>query len=204
MSSILFRLTFYILLISILACKNNAESKGVQKEIDPFEAALPHGDTLPENNLNESDRLKLANAIGRTVVTIRPENLIDIFKKKSNKLQVYAFWKLGSKACVQQNHFLRRLQNEVGMDKMELTFINLDVVSRISEVNVSLRTQSISEPAFIVSKQIFSEIDPQYRKIFSAKPPTILFIRNEYDTFESYSRNFEYDELYALVQPLLL
>ena len=87
----LIRLTCYLLLTSLVACKNNTESNTAPKEIDPLEAALPHGDTLPEDNLNEADRLKLANAIGRTVDIISADSLMTDFKKDSEKLQVYSF-----------------------------------------------------------------------------------------------------------------
>jgi len=205
MSPKLLRLTFYLLVFTLIACKNNTTTDTTTpKEIDPLEAALPHGDTLPTNNLNEADREKLANAIGRTVDIISPNGLISDFKKKSNKLQIYAFWKLDCKTCAQQHQFLRKLQNEIGIENMELTFVNLDATNKLSEVNASIRAQSISESVYMVSDLIISELEPQFRNIFSAPPPTLLFIQNDYHTFEYFNRNFEYDELYAMVQPLLI
>lgn len=204
MSSKILRLASYLLLFTLFACKNSNTSDKIPKKIDPMEAALPHGDTLPVDNLSEADREKLANAIGRTVDIVSPNVLITDFKKKSKKLQVYAFWKLDCKTCIQQHILLRKLQNEIGTEEMQLTFINIDPTSSVSEVNSSIRAQSISEPAYMVSELIISDLEPEYRNIFSAKPPTLLFIQNDYHTFEYFNRNFEYDELYAMIQPLLI
>ncbi len=204
MSLKLLRISCYLLLFLLISCKNNTDSKAAKKQIDPLEAALPHGDTLPVSNLNEADRTKLANAIGRTVDIISQEAMVADFKKKSDKLQVYAFWTLDCKTCVQQHKLLRKLQNEIGVEEMELTFVNLDPKNRISEVNASIRVQSISESAYLISNLIISDLDPQFKNIFSSKPPTLLFIQNNYHTFEYFNRLLEYEELFAMVQPLLL
>ena len=194
----------YLLIISLVACKNNSDSNNTSKIIDPLKAALPHGDTLPIDNLNEADREKLANAIGRTVDIISAKSMINDFKKKSERLQIYAFWKLDCETCIQQHQLLRKLQNEIGIEEIELTFVNLDAKNRVSDVNSSIRAQSISESVYMISNLIISDLDPQYRNIFSGKTPTLLFIQNDYHTFEYFNRLFEYDELYAMIQPLLI
>lgn len=204
MSSKKLRIAYYLLLFTLLACKNSNTTDSTPKKIDPLEAALPHGDTLPVGDLSEADREKLANAIGRTVDTISQNVLITDFKKNSNNLQVYAFWKLDCKTCIQQHTLLRKLQNEIGTEEMQLVFVNLDPMSKVSQVNSSIRAQSISEPAYMISDLIISDLEPQYRNIFSANPPTLLFIQNNYHTFEYFNRTFEYDELYAMIQPLLI
>ena len=148
------RLICYLLIISLIACKNTSDSNKTSKVIDPLHAALPHGDTLPLDNLNNADREKLSNAIGRTVDIISAESMISDFKKKSERLQVYAFWTLDCKTCIQQHQLLRKLQNEIGMEELELTFVNLDAKNRVSDVNSSIRAQNISEAAYMISDLI--------------------------------------------------
>ena len=194
----------FLSLISLIACNNPTDSSSPEKDIDPLQAALPHGDTLPDDNLSDEDHQKLANAIGRKVDTISINNLINMIDSDNKILQAYVFWRLNCEPCFNQHKILQKIQNKSGDHKLKLVFINLDPVNEITQVNASIRAQSISHDAYILSKLSLSDLAPKYRSIFTSKLPAVLLTNKELGTFVLYDQIFEYDELFAVLQPLLM
>ena len=169
-----------------------------------MEAALPHGDTLPNNNLNEDDKEKLMNAIGRTVTPIKMNQLIEKIDSSENQLSGFVFWKVDCPDCMTQHQLLQKLQNEVGESKLKLVFVNIDPVTEISEVNTSIRAQGLFQDVYILSDLTISQLPNRYQPVFSTTLPTILFVNNSDGTFIHYDYLFDYDELFAITQPLLM
>ncbi len=186
------------------ACQPNKPEPKEVKIIDPLQAALPHGDTLPDSEMSEADRLKLENALGRTADTIQINELIQKIDSSSNLLHAYVFWKLECQACLTQYKMVQKLQQEVGESALKVVLVNLDHITELSKVNTQIRLQGVSSEIFAVADFEISPLPPKYRDLFSSKLPTILFVNRSHGTFIFYDRAFEYPELFATTQPLLM
>ena len=193
-----------VMLFLFLACQPNKPEPKEAKIIDPLQAALPHGDTLPDSEMSEDDRLKLEKAIGRTADTIQINKLIQQIDSSSNLLHAYVFWKLECQTCISQYKMVHKLQQEVGETNLKVILVNLDHATELPKVNTQIRLQGVSSEVFAVTDFEISALPPKYRNLFSSKLPTILFANKSHGTFIFYDRIFEYPELFATTQPLLM
>lgn len=188
------KLVFYFLTLLFVSCGD------VQKSADKSKTEQP----LFESNLTEEDRMALANARGRSVELISIADLHRKMDHAKGKLHLFCFWKLynnDSKLFVKN---LRDVHRELGRDRFEITYINLDQQSLLKEINVFVRELGITEDIHILSEpsegQLFANRDYNWDNQIP-----LLVLKNKSDgTNLFHQQSLEFEELIAFLQPFLL
>lgn len=179
---------------------SNEDSTTSQAYIDPMEAAMPHGASLPEQELSQEDRSKLANAKGKETVLLKSEELLDKIHGNSDRLQIYCFWNLQTLSCETTMKNLQKLQDELE-GAFDLYYVNLDKKSSIYQVNVFIRENNIVNPSFLMDAKKEGLWMSNISKAWNKEVPAILLIDKRNGTNAFYQRSFSFDEMNALIQP---
>lgn len=191
-----------ISLLIICSCKNN--QKETPKEINPFEAAMPHGSTLPDSELSEEDKYKLANAKGKSALPITANELDSLLQSSSDILHIYSFFKVDNLDCKIINDALIDIQKEVGDTLIKLVFFSIDKAQELEKINVSIRESSVTSDVFyssdILNWDWFSKINSNW----SGEIPALYLINQSDGTNLFYQKKFTKEELSVLIQPLIL
>ncbi len=195
---------FYILcflLLGIVACNPSANKE--PKEIDPFEAAMPHGAALPSQQLTKKEKEKLASAKGRSVQNISIEDLSTIVNENDPKLRIYNFWKIGCSECLNLNQQLQKIEHNKE-DKLELILINVDSKAKVNLVNTYIREHNITAKVFQIDINTANgDLNNVFDKWNNQLP--FFYLKNNTDGIDlNYQKNFTDDELISLLEPLLL
>jgi len=190
------------LFLIFFSCKNNNNNN--QKPIDPFESAMPHGESLPDAQLSEQDKSKLANAKGRSTISINENQLDSLFSNSKDILHIYSFYKVDDQNCTQLNNHLLSLQKKLGEESFDLVFFNIDPPQNKSKVVTQLRQSGVTSDIFAPSNNIdtnwFSKVNPNW----AGEIPAIYLVNQSDGTSIFYQKEFTEDELMALVQPFIM
>ncbi len=199
-----FQFFFALLLLgNTTGCETaTTQTEKVKKEVDPFEAALPHGTTLPEQQLSEADQTKLANAIGKSVQEISFKSLLAQFDEAYNKLLVVSFWTLDCAECKNVNRNLQKIQHELGNDKMRLSFINLDEKQDQSAVNTYIRANNLTSEVFMLTKKRPKNWKSKIIRSWEGELPALYLINKSDGTDFFYQQEMSYEEILAIIQTL--
>ena len=199
---ILFYLFTFILLIG---CQPKEGENSEEKKIDPINAALPHGDTLAIQELSPSDKARLSEANGRSAELIDLQYIKDSFEEPFEGLVIYNFWNLGCAECLDLNEKLEKLILANEENSVAVVQISLDPKEDKGKVNSYIREKNILS-SVLQLKEEGLPMDWQKELIpsWDGKLPATYLINTEEGINLFYQHNFNYDELEAVVQPLLL
>ena len=192
-----------ITLFALLFSCNNT-SKTEKKEIDPFEAAMPHGKSLPDQELSEADKLKLAKAIGKSVQEISFKTLLEKLEDPSGKLSIINFWKLDCASCKTTNLNLQKIQHELGNDKLNLSLVNLDSTRNKEAINAYIRANNLTADVFLLKENRPVDWEKKIVRSWDGKLPAFYLINKHDGTDLFYQQEMSYGELFAVIQSLSL
>jgi len=132
------------------------------------------------------------------------EELAARFNRKSDTLYVYNFWATWCKPCVAELPYFEKI-NEVYADKkLKMVLVSLDFVEQLDKKVLP----------FIAERQLKSEVvlldagDPnewidKVSEQWSGAIPGTLILKPSKEYRQFFERQFTYEELEALVKPLL-
>jgi len=197
-------LILVLLALNCLACKNKKTTdQTTTKTIDPLEAALPHGASLPITELSELDKQKLANAKGRTAKEIGVASLQEIIQQSEGMLYIYQFWSADCKACIETNDHLFKIQQNLPKKEFKLVLINLDPMDKKEAVDLYIREKGISSEVYLLPNNAdFATLLSNYPN--NGKIPALLLKNKNDGTNLLYQRNFSYEELFTIIQTVTL
>ena len=195
-------LIYLFSLIFILAC---GESAPQESPVDPMNAALPHGESMEKTELSPEDKNKLLEAKGRTVVPISFEALRSKMEIEEPRLQIFNFWSLSCKECLQLNQLLTKFSSEMGSDKINLVLINTNASDSKDKINIYLREQNIISEAYHLEG---INNNDQWKKALVPKwegdLPATVFLNSKEEINILYQNPLTYEELEAVIAPLIL
>ena len=198
-------ISFLFTLILFFSCQPKEGKNSENKKIDPINAALPHGDTLEMSELSPTDKLKLSEANGRSAEMVDLQYVKESFQESFDGLIIYNFWKLDCDACLELNQKLERFALDNEDSDITVVQINLDSKDDNGKVNSYIREKNILSP-ILQLKEEGLPIDWEKDLIpsWDGKLPATYFLNTEEGINLFYQHNFNFDELEAVVQPLIL
>jgi thiol-disulfide isomerase/thioredoxin len=192
----------FLLILIFIACSSKVEP---EKVVDPLTAAIPHGEAMPEIELSEEDKNKLSQAKGRKVKSISLAALKEKMDANNNRMHIYNFWQLDCADCLNMNEMLSQLSQELANPKINIILINLDDATKEMEINTYLRQHNIVNEAYRLNSIPSSDFWSQdLVKTWNGELPATLFNNKQDDIALFYQHGFKYEELMAVVQPLIL
>lgn len=197
---------FHLTIISLLifsSCKND-NTNAEKAKIDPFEAATPHGKALPQSELSEIDKNKLAEAKGKSAFKISKNEVDSLFRYSNDQLHIYSFFSLDHPDCSQVNSALLELQKEWGDTTFQVIFFSIDTDKKLRAINSSIREQGVTSDVFVTSDSLdvnwFNQINPNW----TGEVPAIYLVNQSEGTDIFYQKVFSKEELSAIIQPFIL
>ena len=130
------------------------------------------------------------------------ENLLDI---DNDILYIYTFFSIDCQSCIAQMACYEQIYQELKTDnKVQLIYVNLDSSKTMeSKVLPFIRKKGLSGQVLSLDiarrEMIYNFIDEDWR----GQLPATHFVDNSAETWMFYEQSFNYDELKAVVQPLL-
>lgn len=198
--SVILLLFVNILLVS-LACGEDTKQP---KVIDPMNAALPHGATLPSNSLSAEDKKKLANAKGIIATPLKVEDLVYLIEEGSTDLNIYCLWKLQSPECNRLLNSLSLLKQEINSDIMAIHHVNVDYEDNQDAVTSHIREMGLINNNYMLTGLEDYENDQPYSSLFKSELPILILVNKTEGIKLIYQKAFTFDELYAIISPLTI
>lgn len=196
---------FIFLIISFLfiQCKNSNPKQKAAKN-NSFESAMPHSESLPQTELSASDKQKLADAQGKSVIPISKNELDSMLLFSEDILHVYSFFRAENRSCEIVNDGLLNLQKEVGDTTIRLVFFNLDGKESLRQINSAIRENGVTADVFYSSDSIDSDWYNKISPNWSGKVPALMLLNQTDGTRLFYQKNFTPEELSALISPFIM
>lgn len=200
--------SFRILLVSIavyciFSCKEQKPhtSASDMAKVNPFDTS--HFETQA---LSAEDRLKLANATGKTLKPISVDALTDKINTSTNRLHLYCFWTLENVNSIQTLKAAHSLSTKFDTTQLKIVFVNMPTRQNIDDVNLFIRENQLTEETLVLEKADVSFFSKKIRKDFGGVTalPVILMVNKAEETLLFYNKSMDEKELSALVQPLVL
>lgn len=184
-------------------CKNNNPKEKATK-VDPFESAMPHTETDLNVELSLKDKKKLANAKGKTAISISKSEMDSMFQYSNEILHIYSFFKLGNNESVKASQVVLSTQKEMGDSLFNVILFSLDSAENSNKLNSFIRENNVTSEVLYLSDTLnikwFHKIHPNW----SGEVPAILFVNQTDGTHLLYQKSFSKEELSALIQPFTL
>lgn len=192
----------FCLIILLFACSNEhgENTKIPDNPVDSFESAIPHGQALPETDLSDEDRLKLARASGRETMYISTDSLSSLINLDSMGLVIFNFWNLDCLACQENMKVLKQLKYSEAID-FELIHINTDTLYP-EMINSFIRENQLISPVFTLQKSDTLDWQSMIYHSWDGQLPAVLVNNTEDATQLFYQKEFEVDEIRAVLLPL--
>jgi len=194
---------FIFCLIFLISCKNSNTSKN-EKQTNPFESAMPHGESLQAEELSEEDKIKLANAKGKSTIPLNENQLDSLFNQSKDYLHIYSFYKIDDPLSQNINKHLLNISKELGEETFNLIFFNIDSAEKKSEVITQIRQSGVTSDIFSPSDSMglnwFSKINPNWL----GEVPAIYLLNKTDGTNLFYQKEFSKDELLVIIQSLTM
>lgn len=195
-----------ILVLCFFTCGDSGTDKVQQPaEIDPFEAAVPHGASLPSTELSAADKEKLSQAKGRIIKIIEHQTLVDKVANAKGILTIFNFWSFENPTSLVLNEHLTKIQNEFGHNKVKLVYINIDQLATTERLNTYIREKGIVDEVYYINdlkdkKNWSFDIFQQW----NGDLPALIVVNRSDGTNLLYQKAFNYEELAVVIQPLTL
>ncbi len=136
---------------------------------------------------------------------IRFDQLEDLLDINNDILYIYTFFSFDCQACIQQMACYEQIYSELKPDNnIKLIYVNLDTSKDVeSKMTAFLNQYQFAGQVITLDiakpEMIYRFIDEDW----SGKLPATLFVDNSQETWMFYEKPFDYNELKAVIQPLL-
>ena len=192
----------FLINLICFGCKDNKPTK---IEVDPFESALPHGDS-PENplKLTSDDIDKLAKAKGKTVEVISSKDLFEKIGKSANTLHLFYFWSINDLVSKNMLASLSKVQKEIESEKLKINVVNFDEEISTIELNKSVRLFPHFDAYYKIPSDQKTDMLRLIYNNWDGKVPGLLVVNKTNATKSFFANELNADELYAILQPLVL
>ena len=189
--------------IFLFSCSvENKENKN--KASDPFESALPHGKSLPDQELSMEDQKKLQTASGREVSLITMDKLTTMLDSLSGTLHAINFWSFNCTECPANNRLLEQVQADLGDSVLQIRHINVDDLENLPQVNASIRAQGLINDCYQLETDSLYNWPTKVQGNWTGALPAIVLINQSDGIRLFYQKAFNQEELMALLQPFTL
>lgn len=182
-------LLFLLITFSWTACKNDTDKTVTKNKSDV-------------SNISECTFKAAEKPSLRKIRFDQFEDLLDI---NNDILYIYTFFSIDCQQCIAQMACYEQMYQELKTDnKVQLVYVNLDSSKDMeSKVLPFIRKKGLSGQVLSLDiarrEMIYQFIDQDWR----GQLPATLFVDNSAETWMFYEKSFNYDELKAVVQPLL-
>ena len=132
---------------------------------------------------------------------------VDEFEKMasvdSDTLYLFNFWATWCKPCIEEMPYFERLAEEMKEEKFKIVFVSIDKPKQLDKV------QRFTEEKQLKSEVVLMDVGkpdvtiPRIDKSWDGTIPATLFVDNLNKTRLFYQREFSFEELKAIVVPLL-
>jgi hypothetical protein len=187
-------------IFGILMSCNSKPTPSVNHAVSPFDTT--HFETQA---LTPEDRVKLANATGKTVRPIEIDALAAQINNATGKLHLFCFWNLGSANSVSTLKAVNSLSAKLDSTKLEIIFVNMPGRQTMEAINLFIRENQLSDETLILEKADVSFFSKRIKKDFTGIVglPVIILANKADKTMQFYNRLMDEKELSAIIQPLL-
>jgi hypothetical protein len=184
----------------ILFSCNSKPNPSVNHGVNPSDTT--HFETQA---LTPEDRVKLANATGKTVHPIEIDVLATQINNATGKLHLYCFWNLESTNSVSTLKAVHSLSTKFDSTKLAITFVNMPGRQTMEAINLFIRENQLTEETLILEKADVSFFSKRINKEFTGVTglPVVILANKAHKTMQFYNRLMDEKELSAIVQPLL-
>ena len=182
-------LLLLLITFSFTACKNDAD-KTVTKN---------------KSNVSTVQKCTFKSAEKPSLRKIRFDQFEDLLDIDNDILYIYTFFSIDCQQCIAQMACYEQIYQELKPDnKVQLVYVNLDSSKDMeSKVLPFMRQKGLSGQVLSLDiarrEMIYNFIDEDWR----GQLPATLFVDNSAETWMFYEKSFNYDELKAVIQPLL-
>jgi hypothetical protein len=155
--------------------------------------------------LTPEDRVKLANATGKSVHPIDIDALAAQINNATGKLHIFCFWNLGNANSVTTLKAVNSLSTKFDSTKLQIIFVNMPGRQTMEAINLFIRENQLTNETLILEKADVSLFSKRIKKEFSGVTglPVLIFANKADQTMQFYNRLVDEKELLAIVQPLL-
>lgn len=189
------RLYLYTTLL-ILCFGWSCTSNTSQDKLFPFES-----NNLLDSNLSPEEERDLKEAKGRVVPSISTfhlQNMIDYNKKG---LTIFSFYNMDCTSCLETNLNIKKISTDLVNMPLQVVYVNLDSSLEKDKLNSYVRSNGMTDLIFQLQTKDkwWTELDLDWNQTL----PALLLVNNSLEMKAFYEQEFDYGELYALVQPFL-
>lgn len=195
-------LTFLVLSLLIISCKNDVAS-----EEDLAEIVAPHAEAESGDELTDEDREKLKTAVGKSVDIISFTDLEKRFDTDNDTLYIYNFWATWCAPCIKEMPYFEQIIEENADKKIKLVFVSMDFLKDLEDRVVPFVREKgiIAECVLLDEKELtMTEWINRLSKDWEGEIPATLMIKGSAGIKEFYAREFTFNQLQAIVTPLVI
>jgi hypothetical protein len=155
--------------------------------------------------LTPEDRVKLANATGKTVRPIEIDALAAQINNATGKLHLFCFWNLESPNSISTLKAVHSLSTKCDSTKLRIVFVNMPGRQTMEAINLFIRENQLTDETLILEKADVSFFSKRIKKEFLGVTglPVVILANKTDQTMQFYNRLMDEKELQAIVQPLL-
>jgi len=182
-------LLFLLMAFSLTACKNDTEKAVSEKKSTVSDVSSCTFEAAEKPSLRK----------------IRFDQFEDLLDINNNILYVYTFFSIDCQLCIAQMPCYEQMYQELKTDnKIQLVYVNLDSSKDMeSKVLPFVRKKGLSGQVISLDiarrEMVYQFIDEDWK----GQLPATLFVDNSAETWMFYEKAFNYDELKAVIQPLI-
>lgn len=193
-------LLFLGLLIFVSSC-NNKGNNAEHQMANPFDTTQTTAQTL-----SDDDRAKLSQAQGKKAIALNNEALADKIANATGRLNVFCFWNMDNAESVKAVKSVNELSAHTDSTHLKITLVHVSPNAVIDKLNLFIRENQITEETFILDKIDKTLMSIKVKKDFltADQLPIIVVVNKEEGVMFFYNKNFDEQELKAVIQPFLM
>jgi len=154
-------------------------------------------DTLPEVPGAE---LPTKNKVGKLSL----DEFQTLVKKDDDTLYVYNFWATWCKPCIEEMPYFEKVASDMKDKKFKLVFVSIDnFKNSYKKVQRFVNKKDIKAEVLLLEFKDQNKLISSIDKSWNGTIPATMFVDNKNKTKLFYQQEFSYEELLAIVTPLL-
>lgn len=148
--------------------------------------------------------LAVAPAAAQTVEVITFDELEQRMADTGDTVVVFNFWATWCKPCIEEMPAFDSLHRVYAGRKVRVVFVSLDFMSQIDRrVRPFLKKRSFAPPVVVLNAPNANEWIDRISPDWSGAIPATLVVSSARNIRSFYEREFTFDELQSLIQPLV-
>lgn len=164
-----------------------------------------HSDTSVHALGSPKDSIDSNLPLDKFAKPITVDELLMRFHEQSDTVMIYNFWATWCKPCIEEMPHFEALGQKFADKKLKVVFVSLDFIKDLEKrVNPFLSRKGINSEVLILDggndpNKWIDRIEPQW----SGAIPATIILRTSDNYRGFFEREFTYEELEALISPLL-